>query len=413
MTTTTNITYSRIATHRSCPQKFNYSYIRKLQSDRENDHPVELIFGNWWHAIRAVNSIARGVAKKSLRYVPERLSTVDGTEKDPHLWAINIPTLEELYSEETPYLGSDLRATVFAKLRRWESTLSDSQLDLWVERVGATPYKRLSYTSDRWEEQYHKVNESEAPLAVELPWSRDLPSLAGENPHAQVHGYIDEVYLDEKRNIVVVRDHKSNKSLDNRTTVDEMMDSQLQMYAWGVTSWLKEHDLPAPKAVAYDRVRMTHPKEPKITLTGTLSKSVTDYDLHTYLDFCMGEDGQGVPFVGRKKDGSGAGVYLAEETVKQALSAPPAVAKWFVRQVTPLNKNIVLSHLRSAVDSTFDIQRTYQRAERSREAGRNLGSSCKWCPFAKLCRAEMVGGADGEYDLKDMGLAVKPDSPIR
>lgn len=413
MTETINVTYSRIATHRSCPQKFNYSYIRKLQTDREQDHPVELLFGNWWHAIRAVDSIARGVAKKSLRYVPERLSTVDGTEKEPHLWAIELPTLEELYSEENPHLASDLRAKVFAKLRRWEGTLTDAQLDTWVERLGATPYKRLSYTSERWEEQYHRVNESEAPLAVELPWSRQLPLLAGEDPNAKVYGYIDEVYLDEKRNIVVVRDHKSNKSLDNRSQVDEMMDSQLQMYAWGVTSWLKEHDLPAPKAVAYDRVRMTHPKEPKITLTGTLSKAVTDYDLYTYLNFCMGEDGQGVPFEGRKKDGSGAGVYLAEEAVKKSLSSPPAVAKWFVRQVTPLNKNIVLSHLRSAVDSTLDMRRTYERAERSREAGRNLSANCKWCPFAQLCRAEMVGGADGEYDLQDMGLTVKADSPVR
>lgn len=403
---TLNITYSRISTHRTCPQRFNYQYIRGLQQDRTQEHPVELLFGNWWHAVRAVDSIVRGVKAGSLRYLPERLGTAEGPADNPHVWAIELPALEALV-EDTQQGGTmleDLPRKAWATLRRWENSLTDDQKDAWLERVGELPYDRLRYVNARWEEAHAKETATEQPLAVELPWTRALPSLAGVDPLAEVHGFVDEVYLDTVRNIVVVRDHKSNKSLENRSTVDEMMDSQLQMYAWGVSPWLTEQGLSSPKAVAYDRVRMTAPKAPKITLTGTLSKSVTDYDLHTYLEFCKGEDGNGVPFEGRKKDGSQAGIYTAESAVVENLQAPPAVAKWLIRQKTPLNRNIVVSHLRSAVDSSLDIRRTRERVEASQEAGRNLSSSCKWCPFAQLCRAEMVGGPGQDYDLESMGL---------
>lgn len=406
---TLNLTYSRIATHRACPQKYNYSYIRGLESDRSQDHPVELLFGNWWHAIRAVNSIVRGIEAGTLLYMPERLGTAEGTPENPYLWSIELPTIEELRKEHeaSEHALGDLVRHVWVKLRKWERSLTEEELALWVERLGATPFNRLRYTDERWQEAYQEANLLEEPIAVELPWTRKLPSVGGQDAQATVHGYIDEVYRDTARNIIVIRDHKSNKTLENRSTVDEMMDSQLQMYAWGATEWLKENNLPAPKAVAYDRVRMTQPKRPKLTLTGTLSKAVTDFDLTTYLEFAKGEDGNGVPYEGRKKDGSGAGVYTAEESMIKALESPQARARWFIRQVTPLNRNIVISHLRSAVDSAFDVRRTMERVEVSREAGRNLSSSCKWCPFDQLCRAEMVGGPEGEYDLKDMGITTK------
>lgn len=409
---TINLTYSRIATHRACPQKYNYSYVRGLESDRSQDHPVELLFGNWWHAIRAVDSIVRGIEAGTLLYMPERLGTAEGTSENPHLWSIELPTLEDLRenSKSNENALGDLVRKVWVKVRQWERSLTEEELALWVERLGATPYDRLRYTDERWKEAYKEANLLEEPLAVELPWSRSLPAVGGVESNATVHGYIDEVYRDTARNIIVVRDHKSNKTIENRSTVDEMMDSQLQMYAWGVTQWLKENSLPAPKAVAYDRVRMTHPKQPKLTLTGTLSKAVTDFDLTTYLEFSSGEDGKGVPYEGRKKDGSGAGIYTPEESVIKSLEAPQAKARWLIRQVTPLNRNIIISHLRSAVDSSQDIRRTLERVDSTREAGRNLSSNCKWCPFNSLCRAEMVGGSDGEYDLKDMGLTAKAES---
>ena len=55
-------TYSQITTHRGCPQRFNYAYVRGLKKIDPEDVKVELEFGNWWHALRAADSIERGSA---------------------------------------------------------------------------------------------------------------------------------------------------------------------------------------------------------------------------------------------------------------------------------------------------------------------------------------------------------------
>src|SRR5699024_4410189 len=154
------------------------------------------------------------------------------------------------------------------------------------------------------------------------------------DPDTLLVGFVDEIYFDQRRNMIVMRDHKSHRQLAQQTTADDLMDSQLQVYAWGayedVVSWGRG----SPRAVAYDRVRMVAPKSPEVTMSGTLSKSVTDYDLATYLEWAKGPDGQGVPYPGRKKDGSGAGVYTAEQSVIDRLSQPAASSAWFQRTLT-------------------------------------------------------------------------------
>ena len=69
--------YSTLTTYRQCPQKWNYSYVRNLTKDDPSDVRVELEFGNWWHALRAADSIERGRELGTLRYVPEQIKTVD------------------------------------------------------------------------------------------------------------------------------------------------------------------------------------------------------------------------------------------------------------------------------------------------------------------------------------------------
>lgn len=65
---------------------------------------------------------------------------------------------------------------------------------------------------------------------------------------------------------------------------------------------------------------------------------------------------------------------------------------------------MVRAHLRAAVDSALDIQLTRERIELSQEAARNLGGGCKYCVFVDLCRAQMMGGPEGEYTLSDYKL---------
>ena len=205
----------------------------------------------------------------------------------------------------------------------------------------------------------------------------------------------------------MVRDCKTSGTLGQVTSLDEMMDSQVQLYAWGLAPDCAEWGLPSPRAVAFDRVRSKAPKVPRITKAGKLSASVKDYDLRTYLEWCA----EGVPFEGMKKDGSAAGTYTAEEAEIERLTSPQTVSQWFARHLTPVSPYLVRSHLQAAADTCSDISRTRVRADRRGEAPRNFGkAACQFCEFADLCRAQMVGGPGGEYAPEEYGLRYRDPS---
>lgn len=425
-------TYSQITTHRGCPQRFNYAYIRGLRKIDPEDVRVELEFGNWWHALRAADSIERGAALRSLRWVPEKLKTVDDGPRVP------VPPAAELFDlSESGAL--DLKGEVLRQAQQWWKSLSDIVQDVWLSRIGASLPERLEYADARWHERWAEDLPFEEPLAVEFYWRRDLPTLSDpqtgevEDPDTAMLGFVDELYFDTRRGFVVARDHKTSKELGTQSSVDDMMDSQLQVYAWGasptVTSWGR-----GPiKAVAYDRMKMVHPRPPSLTSSGNLASrngepSIGASDLHTYLEWSAGPDGEGVPWKGAmlpktkeekeaEKNGETVerrykpgGVYKTDESVVARLSDPAAVSAWFQRTLTPLNRNIITTHLRATVDSAFDISRTRFRVSESQEAARNLTRNCKWCPFVELCRAEMTGGPGGDYDLAAMRLVGREDS---
>lgn len=385
--------YSSLSMHRACPQRWNFANIRNLESIKDDEPPVFRDMGSWWHALRAADSLERGRALGSLRKVPRQLRTVnDG------------PTLP---GEEATVLAVLLLA------REWWDAQGGEYREEFEVKIGAWLERRLEMAYVGWQERWATEIAEERPLAVELGWGRDLPSVNGEDTLTRLVGYVDEVYLDTRRNIVVARDHKTGKELSTQTTVDDMMDSQLQLYAWGASPEVTSWGVGSIAATAYDRMRSVAPKPPQLTLGGRLRETngqsnIGQVDLATYVEWAVGPDGAGVEYPGTKKDGSGAGLYVAEEDVIERLSAPAARSVWFQRTLTPLNMNIVRSHLRAAVDSALDVNRTRLRAEATSEAGRNLGSACRWCPFTSLCRAEMVGGPDGEYDLEMMNLRVKP-----
>lgn len=386
--------YSALTTFRTCPQRWNYQYLQRLERADPEDTKVELQFGNWWHALRAADSIARGRAAGSLRSHPEEIRTVDDG-----------PTI--------PVDDRDLVGNVLALAGRWWDSLTSDTQDTWLERLGAPLQDRLTYVHEEWLEQWGDELAFEQPLAVEMRWKRELPSLPhGRNPDTMIVGMIDEIYLDTRRNIVVVRDHKTHRTLGTQTHVDEMMDSQLQLYAWGAHERVQEWGVGQIRAVAYDRARMVAPKSPQLTQTGSLSKSVTDYDVRTYREWvgegrAWGEEG--VYYVsGAKKGQPKWGTYEFDPAVAIKLSDPAARSMWFQRSLTPLNNNIVRTHLHAATYSAVDVREAEPRIEATKEASRNFGSACRWCDFAQLCRAQLIGGPDGEYDLESMHLRRKP-----
>jgi hypothetical protein len=382
-----------------------YSHVRKLVKADPDDVAVERDMGSWWHMLRAADSIDRGVRLGSLQWMPEELTTTDDG-----------PTLPA--EDASP-------AKVIELAETWYSKQSSTVRDAWQERIGEQLPDRLVALDERWRARWGADIAHERPLAVELRWERQLPplpqpaALGGPSvvdPHTVLVGYVDEVYQDVRRMVIAARDHKLHKRLGTQTAAGDMMDSQLQIYAWGASPTVTAWGLGSIRATAYDRVRMIRPPTPQVTASGGLSKSVSDFDLRTYLEWAKGPDGKGVPWgeegkffaSGPRKGLPKFGLYVAEQKEIDRLSSPVVSSAWFQRTLTPLNPHLIRAHLRAAVDSALDVEQSYQRAQIENAAARNLAKKvCDWCDFAELCRTEMFGGAGGEYNLADFRLQLK------
>lgn len=409
--------YSALTLHRKCGQAWYYRYGLGLRQPDDGSAKPELHFGSWWGALRAADIYERGRELGSLLDIARPFKAVDnGPRFDP----------------TTVTKRDVLEAALY-----WWKSLPEEHKDVWHERLGSKDLvPHLRYTFQQWRERWADEIKYERPLGAEVFWKRELPRPEGDQrwngditgmPKMWLLGYIDELYEDTQRGLIVVRDHKTSKSLGVNTVIDDMMDSQLELYAWGVAPILSKAELPAVRAVAYDRAKSVAPKPPSLTTAGKLASrlgepSIGGSDLRTYLEWAAGPDGQGVPWRGaafprnaaekadpslptRYKEG---GVYTAEDSVIEKLSTPASQSQWFQRKLTPLNANVVKSHLRAAVDTSTDIWRTEKRASVTGEASRNLSKSgCQWCDYQDLCRAQMMGGAQGVYDLVEFGLTSK------
>lgn len=424
--------YSSLTLHRKCPQAWYYRYDVGLRGDREQVAAPERDFGSWWGALRAAEALERGRSLGSLRGKPKKFRSVDDIDK------FDAATVT-------------VRHVAEAASAWWEKQSFEAKEE-WATRLGDELPSLLSGKFERWLDEYAEDRKYERPIAVELFWDRVLPKPEGDrrwdNEAGQLElyllGFIDEVYEDTQRGLIVARDSKTSKGLANASAVQDMMDSQLHLYAWGATPTLAAMGVDPIRAVGYDRMLSKKPATPQLTLTGTLSKAVTNFDLKTYLDWATedtrpltrealdvvlppekrekltdeqkqmirelpagrvyGKLGEFMA-TGAKKGAPKFGIYQPEEAMIEKLSQKSWRHMFFQRTTVPLSSNIVRAHLRSAVDTATDIWRTQNRAAQIGEAARNFSKdNCTWCDFASLCRAQVMGGPDGEYELAEHSL---------
>jgi hypothetical protein len=393
--------YSSLTLHRKCPQAWQYRYEVGLRQPITGPAP-ELHFGSWWGFLVGVDALQRGRKHESLVVPPRKLRPVDdGPEFD----------------QATVTTRDVMEAAV-----AWWKSRDELTKAMWIERMGDSLPVRLRDTYVRWRDEWAEDRANERPLGLEVFWKRALPKptndalweegpaadFGGRVPTFELIGYIDQIYYDAEKDMVVVRDDKSHKQLAQQTSLDDFMDSQLPLYAWGVQPYLDSLGVGKVRATAYDRVKSIKPAQPVLTKSGSLSKTSSNWDERTYLEWAAGPDGNGVPYDGLKKDGSGAGIYTAEDDVLERIRAVSHRRQFFQRTTTPISPNIVRAHLRSALDTASDIARTRNRAGVTGEAARNLSKdNCRFCDYKGLCLAQMVGGADGDYDLREYGLVSK------
>lgn len=365
--------YSGLTLHRKCPQAWSYRQLFKLSRSIKDDAKPELHFGNWWHALRAAHSIDRGRALGSLKYAPKYIRCTDDGPR------IATDTEEELVP------------LVFEAIEEWQERVPAEHLAEWKSKLGSdSPSRLLRSLNTRYLRQHAEAIAQERPIGVEVKWTRQLPG-----SDVVLLGYTDEVFIDEKYNLVVVRDHKTSKTLGSQSSADDMLDSQLDLNAWGLADRIKEWEVGPIGAVAFDRVCSVKPTTPVLTKAGRLSKQVTNFDLMTYLAFCSSPEAV--------EKG-----YEAEQAQIERISTDVYQTRWFQRTLRPINRNIIRAHLQAAVDTNMDAHKTIDRVIKRGEAPRNMtGAACRFCDYAKLCRAQMVGGVEGEYEISEYGLRHK------
>lgn len=385
--------YSSLSLHRTCPQAWAYRYVEGLQADRPDDLESERLLGIWWHYLRAADAARRGTAAHTLRHLPDTFQTPGGSVTSADV------------------LGND-RDFDRSLVEKWFDGLSLSLRQEWLEVLGTHPLKLLALMDRRWQDMWAERTKHEQVLGVEIKWRRKLPTMTLPDgtlvdTETTLGGYVDEVVHDTQRNLTLVRDHKTSKDITTRTVLDDLMDSQLQNYAWGVSPLVTEWGFKL-KAVEYDRIRAVWPKTPQLTLAGALGKSVTDYDEYTYEEWARespvwGTEGEFYK-TGAKKGQPKFGTYVLDPKVLENLQTPAARSKWANRNTSPVNLNIVRAHLTSAVDTAADVNRTRERFAAAGQAARNFGNPCRWCDFRDLCNAQMIGGPEGDYELAEHGL---------
>src|SRR5690606_17441321 len=246
-----------LGTYRACPKKFEFSSLRRLR-------PAGLTplitreLGSWWHAVRAADSIARSRKQETPPlYLPDVLSTGDmGPE---------IPVTDDLTAN-----------TVLAAAHRFWEAMPFEQQERWVEKTSAPLPEHLEEMDRRWTEAWRNDFANEEVIAVEV-----FVEVPIADTGVVLRGRVDEVYRDKRLGLIVVRDHKTNGTIASSESLDDLLDSQLHLYAWGVSVQLGIN----VGAVGYDRARSKPAAQPAVTKAGKLSASVTDYDLDAYLAF--------------------------------------------------------------------------------------------------------------------------------
>lgn len=378
------LSYSQISAHRTCPQSWAFSHLNRLERDETGNPPVELDYGTWWHALLAADAIERGRDQDTLLFdVPPILSTPAGPLRTA---------------------GVTPREVITAAATWWIEGINQRVVDVWEARLGIADLgPHLTRRFADWKTMWADHLADEEPLAVELVWERDLPGAPG----VTLTGTIDLVYRDVRRDIIVIRDNKTGKTLEQgSTSLGDMMDAQLHLYAWGASPALSLAGLDPVRALSYDRARSTAAKEPKLTTAGKLSKSVTDYSAFDYERWVT----TAPTYERTKAAGAGTGTYEREDDVVERLFSPDELRKWFQRSLDLVNGNVIAAHVQEAVHTARDIKATIAVVTAGGGPGRNLTRACQWCPYAKLCRSQMIGGRDGEYDLAVLGLREKENT---
>lgn len=363
--------YSSLRLLQKCEQAYMYRYYYGLERDGMPSLPA--LRGTAWHAVMFADNLCKGLAAGTLAHKPEAVQIVTGVSL-PLDWSGDWPTIQLAGGPEKLTVASVLDA-----IGEWEEAQEANLREAIVEKYGDSLRARLLDLLLRYNARWG--NDAYDVLAVEYQWERISPA------QMRLRGVVDAVLWDREKSMVVVRDYKTHESWPTSPdSVADLMSSQLHLQAWGISEWTASLGYGKAKIVEYDRARFKKPATPTLTKSGALSKSVTDFDAHTYLAWCRANK--------TEPD--------QELTMRLALEKQDA---FFRRSSKPVSSNSVAVHVLSS-------ERTAERAELMlpERAALSPSDDCTYCEFLSACRTNVIGGMPDPFIPADFGLRIRKTS---
>lgn len=352
---------SHLTGFRRCKKKYSYSYIEQIQPKLPG---LPLARGIWIHYCLEAQFLKWGLEDGSLLEVPE-LINVDGignVEVRPQHMDLVV------YKDNAQVGEYSLSAKGMLDLlteHAW-SQLFDAEKEKYTEDGHTLPeaVKRILEEyfycyRDKFKDRTFEV------LLVEAMWQRSYQGVEFE-------GRLDYIIRMKDSGLIVCGDWKSTK--DQPHPEYKFMESQLNLYPWGVAPKLVELGVDSSEvnnmAVEFDYLSTKLPTIPKQNQDGTLSKTKINT---TYLTLT-----RALKEYDKKWSEEQIQEYLANNT-----------REFFETKRLPRNKRVVKELLEENVSDAKTMALVH---EGYLKPSRTQHLRCSWdCDFLPLCKGELYG----------------------
>ena len=353
---------SALRTFKSCEQRWKYEYVDGLA----DDSGTALNIGTWFHLLMEAQGLKQGIVQDTLLHdVPERLHF--GLPDDDNPSVLTSDVLDE---------------SGLVSVRAVHDWVVEEVHAYWPEgddEIDAMP-DNLWFLYERYMARHGAAMVREDVLGVEVQWQRDDvfdadAPLDGSIPYG---GQADRIV--RSNGLIVLRDHKTTGNVPSSSFL--LTDSQLHLYAWGLTPWLKEHGLEID-AIEYDFALTYWPKVSLTKKAGNLYSRQRTIDLHA------------------------ARILLAEALAEHDNRTAPAEGEpfpddfsdWLDRCATEGDREFFRRHLqpvnvttvKTLLDEGAVLKPRMDAIENGAPAIRMTGKHCDWCPRQEVCTGDLLG----------------------
>jgi len=360
---------SHLTALRRCKQKFKYAFIDGIQPKLPS---LPLARGIWMHYMLEAQFLKWGIEQGTLLHTPEStnidgIGQVDIVTNHPE----DGPYLVVKYDDKGNQSEYPLSAAGMLKLltsQVW-SKLLEGEKEKYTEDGHTLPEACDRILTEYF---YHwKDKPKPKVLLVEWDWQREYKGVTFE-------GRGD--YVIENNGLLICGDWKTTKNEPGPNY--KFMESQLNLYPWGLAPLLREYGVSDKKikamAVEFDYIATKLPTSPSRNKDGSISKRKINTSRLTLTQFLNSHN-----------------LKWDEEQIDEFLRFN--TREFFRRDTFPRNMKVVKELLEENVEDSYLMASI---VENHKKATRTVSKTCEWdCDFMAVCMGELYG-QNVDYILK-------------